>query len=134
MERQTDLLEVLGYINPAELDYKEWCAVGMALKEEGYTAADWEAWSRRDSARYHQGECARKWGSFNGSGTPVTGGTIVQMAMERGWSPKGSGHELDWDDTISEEKMIVDKNWIEGREITEPGENWDPKKELITYL
>ena len=134
MERQTDLLEVLGYINPADLDYQEWCAVGMGLKEEGYSAADWEAWSRRDTARYHQGECARKWGSFNGSGTPITGGTIVQMAMKHGWSPKGGGHELDWDDTISEERTVVDRNWIEGQEITEPGEAWDPQKELITYL
>lgn len=131
---QTDILELLEYIDPAGLGYQEWVNIGMALKQEGYSASDWEAWSCRDSARYHRGECARKWDSFNGSGTPVTGGTIVQMAIERGWSPKGSGHELDWDDTISEEKTIVDKNWIEGREIAEPGDAWDPKKELITYL
>ena len=91
---QTDLLGLLEYIDPAVLDYQSWVNVGMALKEEGYSASDWEEWSRRDSSRYHRGECTRKWNSFNGSGTPVTGGTIVQMAMERGWVPK-QGHELD---------------------------------------
>ena len=134
MER-TDLLELIdNYIDPAGLCYQDWLNVGMALKEEGYSSSDWEAWSRKDAARYHQGECARKWESFNGTGDPVTGGTIVQMAMERGWRPKGGGHELDWDDVISEEKAIVDRNWIEGREIVEPGDGWDPQKELITYL
>ena len=132
---QTDLLELLEYIDPAALEYQDWVNIGMALKHEGYSAADWESWSRRDTARYHHGECARKWGSFNGSGTPVTGGTIVQMAMEHGWRPKGGGHELEWEDTISrDEGVVVDRNWIEGREIAEPGEGWDPRKDLITYL
>lgn len=133
MER-TDLLELINYIDPAGLDYQSWVNVGMALKHEGYSPADWDVWSSRDTARYHQGECSRKWGSFTGSGTPVTGGTIVQMAMENGWKPKGSGHELGWNDIISEEKTIVDRNWIEGREIAEPGKEWNPGKELVTYL
>ena len=134
MER-TNLLELINYIDPAGLDYQSWVNVGMALKHEGYSAADWEAWSRRDTARYHQGECSRKWGSFNGSGTPVTGGTIVQMAMERGWRPKGSGHELEWNDIIStDDGAIIDRNWIEGKEISEPDDGWDPQKDLITYL
>lgn len=131
---QTDLLELLEYIDPAVLDYQSWVNVGMALKEEGYSASDWEEWSRRDGARYHRGECTRKWNSFNGSGTPVTGGTIVQMAMDNGWKPKGSGHGLDWGDTIStDEGIIVDRNWIQGMEISEPAD-WDPIKELETYI
>lgn len=132
---QTNLLELLEYIDPAALEYQDWVNIGMALKHEGYSAADWEAWSRRDSARYYHGECARKWSSFNGSGTPVTGGTIAQMAMKHGWKPKNSGHELGWEDTISvDEGVIIDRNWIEGREIVEPGDRWDPRKDLITYL
>lgn len=134
MEHRTDLLEILTYIDPGDLSYQEWCSVGMALKQEGYTAADWEAWSRRDIGRYHQGECARKWNSFNGSAAPVTGGTIVQMAMERGWEPE-RGHELDWDDAISmdSDRVVVDRNWLEGKEVQEP-EHWDPAAQIITYL
>lgn len=130
-----NLIEILGYINPGTLSYQEWINVGMALKEEGYTASDWEQWSMLDQSRYHKGECFRKWGSFNGSSLPVTGGTIVQLAKDQGWNPdRDPGYELNWDSTISrDEKVIIDKNWIEGREINEPV-NWDPKQELIRYL
>ena len=135
MERQTNLLELLEYIDPVGLEYQDWINIGMALKEEGYSAADWEAWSMRDSARYHRGECVRKWNSFNGSGTPVTGGTIVQMAKERGWVPeRNPGHELDWDDMINlDEKQVIDTGWIEEREVSAPA-SWNPKQELIKYL
>lgn len=133
MERQLNLLEVLEYIDPASLNYQDWVNVGMALKQEGYTASDWDNWSKHDS-RYHRGECFRKWESFRGNGTPVTGGTIVQMAKDQGWAPeRDQGHELDWNDTIEKDLVVVDKNWIEGMEIAEP-ENWDPVKELVTYL
>ena len=83
MESRKNLLELLEYIDPAGLGYQEWVNIGMALKQEGYSVSDWDAWSRRDSARYHRGECKKKWESFNGTSTPVTGGTIVLMAMER---------------------------------------------------
>ena len=136
MEYTTDLLEILNNIDPSLLDYQEWCCVGMALKYEGYTASDWDLWSQRDSKSYHKNECYRKWDSFTGSG--VTGGTIVQYAKNQGWVPpminQESGHELDWDDVIEkDEQVIIDRNWIEGREIREP-RNWNPVAELITYL
>lgn len=134
MEQRTDLLEILKQIDPSRLCYQEWINVGMALKEEGYDASDWEQWSSRDAGRYHKGECTRKWNTFSGSASPVTGGTIVQMALEDGWGPDRGGHELDWDSTIiRDDLVIIDKNWIEGREIQEPPE-WRPEKELITYI
>ena len=134
---QTDLLEILSWIDPAELSYQEWISVGMGLHQAGYTAQDWEDWSRRDSERYHPGECARKWNSFHGAGTPVTAGTIVQIARERGWKPPRieGGFELGWGDTIGPgtDQVVVDHAWLEGREVTEP-DRWDPVKELTTYL
>lgn len=132
MTHKTDLMKLLEYIDPAELDYQEWVNVGMALKEEGYSADDWDTWSRRDPVRHHIGECTRKWNSFNGSVAPVTGGTIVQMAAERGWMPE-YGHALDWEDEITEEYKVVDSHYVEGLEVSEP-ENWHPAKELIRYL
>lgn len=136
MEQRADLLEILEQIHPADLDYQEWINIGMALKEEGYTAADWDRWSQRDPARYHSGECLRKWGSFHGSTEPVTAGTIVQMAIDHGWVPeRDPGHELDWNDAIGEKDdlVIIDKGWVEGKEIQEP-KNWDPVKDLVRYL
>ena len=134
MEQRTDLLEILNYIDPAGLEYQEWVNVGMALKQEGYTAADWDAWSQRDPHRYHKGECERKWSTFRGNASPITGGTLVQMAMDAGWVPE-RGHELDWDDTIQtdSDRVVVDKNWIEGQEVQEP-RHWDPAGQLIRYL
>jgi len=135
MEKQ-NLLELLPYIDPSMLDYSDWTAVGMALKHEGYTAADWDNWSRRDAGRYHPGECFKKWGSFQGTGTPVTGGTIVQMARDNGWeSDHEDSHELDWDAVIGakDDHVVIDKNWIEGREIVEP-KVWNPVSDLVRYL
>lgn len=128
-----DLIKALEYIHPSDCDYQTWVSVGMALKEEGYSAEDWEDWSRRDMGRYHVGECKRKWESFRGASSPVTAGTIVKMAKENGYMPQGV--ELDWDSIIGlkVEDEIINKNWVEGVEIEGPAD-WNPVKELITYL
>lgn len=137
MENKLDLLKLLEYVNPSMCDYQEWVNVGMALKYEGYTALDWDNWSKQDGARYHPGECFKKWSTFEGTDTPVTGATITQMAKEHGWEPKSKkeDYELGWDDEISgdDDYVIIDKNWIEGMEIQGPV-NWDPVRELTTYL
>lgn len=131
---QYDLLEVLNSIEPAELDYQQWLNVGMALDQEGYSVEIWDAWSQRDPGRYHPGECQKKWRGFQGHNTPVTGGTIVQYAKEQGWTPPyDPGHALDWEDAISSDGVIVDTNWVEGRDVKEP-DSWDPVKQLTTYL
>lgn len=131
-----DLIPLLKFIDPASLDYQEWLNVGMALKHEGYTASDWDTWSTQDGARYRPGECFKKWTTFEGSG--ITGATITQMAKDNGWLPKSSydeeAHELDWNDEISvDDYKIIDKNWIEGREINEPVV-WNPVREITRYL
>lgn len=128
------LLEILKYIPPSDCTYQEWINVGMALKHEGYTVSDWDSWSRSDS-RYHSGECESKWSGFNGSAEPVTAGTIVQMAKDRGWSPAGEFRELDWDSEISYEgdDSSVQLTTGEGIPFREP-EIWDPVSEIRTYL
>lgn len=138
MMDKMDLLPLLEYIDPTCLSYQEWVNVGMALKQEGYTASDWDGWSRRDGARYHSGECFKKWTSFQGSSTPVTAGTVVDMAKDGGWEPSGRRDdcELEWDGVIGSHKgdqVIIDKNWLEGREIVEP-QNWNPVKDLVKYI
>ena len=123
-----ELLEILDLMPPSELSYDEWTQVGMALKQEGYTAADWDKWSKADS-RYKDGECEKKWRTFNGNATPVTAGTIVQMAKDRGIPIGGSGGDpyapIDFDGIISyegEAQPIVLPQW------------GDPVTEIITYL
>lgn len=133
MDSTYDLMEVLNHIDPSELAYQDWINVGMALQHEGYSVDVWDRWSMNDR-RYHAGECEKKWRGFHGAGTPVTGGTIVQYARDQGWTPPyDPGTALDWNDTISVEGVVIDKNWVEGREVIEP-KQWDPARELIKYL
>lgn len=129
-----NLLKILEYIDPSSCDYQEWVNVGMALKQEGFSPSDWEDWSRRDSRRYHQGECRSKWESFNGSSSPVTGGTIVQLAKDRGYSfPTEEFKELDWDSEICYEGEGSITSYQEGIPFSEPKE-WDPVKEITKFL
>lgn len=129
---QLNLAEVLQSVDPAALSYQDWVNVGMALKQEGYPCEGWDSWSQRDS-RYRAGECARKWRGFNGSAAPVTGGTIVQLAKEQGWGGGSGGHEIDWGDEITDDLTVVDRSWLESREVTAP-KQWHPARELIRYL
>lgn len=130
-----DIIEILGHIDPAILDYQDWVNVGMALKYEGYSVNVWDQWSQRDSRRYHSKECEKKWNSFNGTGNPVTAGTIVQLAKDQGWRPEWDNHELDWDAEIGgvDDLVVVNRDWIEGKEIQTPA-RWEPEKQLILYL
>lgn len=134
------VIELLNYIDPSKLSYTEWIEVGMALKAEGVGVDVWNEWSSKDVSRYRDGECYSKWNTFNGSG--VTGGTIYQMAIEQGlYIPfeKEEGSALEWNSTITkdydDEYRIIDKSWIEAKEIKEPNDNdWNPSNEIIRYL
>lgn len=122
-----NILSALKAIDVATLSRADWIAVGMALKEEGYPCSIWDDWSRNDK-RYHPGECERKWNSFHGSGTPVKGGTIVQMAKERGWTSfSGEDGCLNWDDAI-------EYDGADGFNGFTAPDSWSPSADLITYL
>lgn len=121
---ETNLLEILNSIDVSSLSYTEWISVGMALKSEGYSCSDWDKWSQNDK-RYKAGECERKWNSFEGSSTPITGATIVQMAKDRGYVPSAKINMfLEWDDIIE-----YDGDGVVFEAKIEP-----PSQQLITYL
>lgn len=54
-KNEVDMIELLKYIDPANLTYQEWLNVGFALKHEGYTCDIWDRWSSTDSDRYRGG-------------------------------------------------------------------------------
>lgn len=138
MDDRQHLLDALNCIPPSELSYQDWCSVGMALKQEGFSADIWDSWSRADS-RYRPGECAKKWEGFGHSGgTPVTGGTLVSLAKQYGYTPGGGlGTAIGWEDEIEavpDDLRVVDHNWLEPAALpTEPSE-WHPAQQLIDYL
>lgn len=150
---------ILAAIPAADLNYEEWTAVGMALKAEGVGVSAWDAWSALDSARYHPGECERKWKTFRDGGDGrVNGGTLVHMAMEYGWEPPAYEDKgYDWDDVIeidpdagpdswrttrpkqaAEAKptnAVIDPTWVESAELREPDDSaWHPGEQLCQYL
>lgn len=94
-ENEQRLIDALEYINPD--DYDTWLKVGMALKHEGLPLAIWEGWSRR-SAKHRDGECSPKWDSFRegNAGQPVTGGTIVALARQNGYTGRASAGSVTW--------------------------------------
>ena len=120
-----NILSALNALDVSTMTYQEWISVGMALHAEGYDCSVWDTWSRNDS-RYHAGECERKWLTFGNCSTPVTGGTIVQMAKDRGWRPYSEDGIMNWDDTIADD----------GDEYTAyvSPDTWSPAEQLITYL
>lgn len=124
-----DIKEILKHISPADLTYDEWLSVGMALKHEGFTADDWDEWSRNDS-RYKSGECAAKWDGLDQADPPVTAGTIVKMAKDRGLTFGRKFEAFDWDGEISAEIVSASE---EGEKIAPPAD-FDPVTQIVTFL
>lgn len=83
-------LQALAGLSPARaVGYHDWLSVGMALHSVGdELLAAWDAWSASCSEKYVSGECARKWKTFKGG--KITLGSLIWMAKQDGWTPKGS--------------------------------------------
>ncbi len=142
----------LDEIDPRNLSYDEWMRVGMALKDAGCSASDFDVWSRRDTDRYHKGECAEKWESFRGNGTGrVTIASMVDIVKQQGgkvptstaWNDDGDG-ALGWEDSIyiapkkkpisfDDAPAVVDANWLATEEIPPPADDWAPG-DLARYI
>lgn len=99
MEDRQRILDALSAIDPSSLTYQEWIDVGMALNSEGFPVSVWDDWSRKDTSRYHAGDCDKKYQTFKGAGT--TAGTIFHIAERFGYKPHGKVYS--WDDFIPAE-------------------------------
>lgn len=121
------ILNALNFMPVSQLSRDEWISVGMALKEEGYPCSVWDGWSKNDT-RYHHGECERLWNGFRGNANPITGGTIIRMAKDRGWTPFGGDGCMNWNDEIEYDGTS------DGSSEFNSSDSWDPVKDIITYL
>ena len=126
------ILSALSWLNCSEMDHGDWIKVGMALKTEGYDVSVWDEWSSRDPARYHPGECEKRWRTFREDagmtkGDTVTGATILKMAQDRGWTPfSGADGVMDWNDVIEYDGNESDSD--------PPEEARKATEDLILYL
>ena len=128
----TNTRELLNYISPDS--YDNWVTVGMALKHEGESLDLYREWSMQ-SSKYKEGDCEKKWKSFNeNTATIVTGGTIYQLACEGGYSPpKNEALSLD-DLWIDEIKNTVDPAFIGQERLPTMDKNYDPKGDMLEYF
>ena len=122
--------ELLKYISPDS--YDNWVTVGMALKHEGHSIDLYRQWSM-GSSKYKEGDCEKKWRSFNeNTATIVTGGTIYQMACDGGYKPE-KGVALDLNELWLDE-AIVDTKFVSAETVPSVGKNYDDKGDMLEYL
>lgn len=123
--------ELLSHI-PAD-DYDEWTKVGMALKHEGEPITTWIDWSRT-SSKYKEGECEKKWDSFQeGTGTIVTGGTIFALACDYGYEPEKASNDFDLNNLMLE--PIIDPAFVSAERVIVPKTTkYDSIGEVREYL
>jgi RecA-family ATPase len=136
--------DALAQINPRALEYDEWLAVGMALKDAGAPFGEWDSWSQRDQERYKATEMPGKWASFRRNGASLVGvGTLVKLCRDQGGNVEtrrqdddDDGHELEWDAMIGPREVtkVVREEWLQDAPLPEPEADWDGKQDLINYL
>ena len=108
----------------------------MALKHEGYSLTIWEDWSRKGN-KFHDGECSRKWDSFEEeTDTIVTGATITNLAKSGGW--KNEDSPIAMNARLPDDLTILDPEYIEPEQLKVPTDTaWTNKaraEELINYV
>lgn len=129
VEVDGNLLEALAAIPVGSTTYEEWVQVGMALHVEGYPMSVWDEWSAGD-ARYHSGECSKKWRGFGKTNTSqVAAGTLVDIAKRFGYTPGREIKTFDWDDEISydgdPDALIKDTAWLDTSAVIEAPKDSD---------
>ena len=88
LERDMKLAKEAMWAMPPEAadDYDIWIAVGQSLHSLDESLVDeWDNWSKQ-SDKYRDGECHKRWLSFSGSGGRGVG-SLIHIAKEQGWTP-----------------------------------------------
>ena len=111
-DNKQNIIDALDFIDPSELPYDDWLRVGMAIHAEGLPMSVFDEWSKKDPARYNEKDLISTWNSFGkGGGKEVTGGTIIQLARERGFDThrRLSIGVYEWDDDLLPEDDLIEK-------------------------
>ena len=129
LDRDIKLAKEATWGMPPEVadDYDIWITVGQALHSLDESLLDeWDEWSKQ-SDKYQEGECHRRWLSFS-KGGGRTLGSLVHAAKENGWQPSQDHKVMTVDDATLDHvsKMLetieedLTKGWaLEPQEIQE---------------
>lgn len=115
---------------PPDCSYDEWLKVGMALKHEGLGLDVWDDWSSRGS-KYKAGECQKKWRSFQRN--EVTGGTLIHIAQQYGYTPARDDTVYDIHNLLLEEN-IIDPSFVGFERVPGLPADYNAKGEMLEYF
>jgi len=78
-------------------DYDIWITIGQTLHSLDESLLDsWDEWSKQ-SEKYREGECHKRWRSFTkGGGRGL--GSLIHIAREHGWKPSQEHRAMNVDD------------------------------------
>lgn len=80
-------------------DYDVWIMVGQSLHALDETLLEeWDEWSKQ-SEKYKEGECLRRWRSFSKNGGRSMG-SLIYMAEQNGWQPSKNHLAMGVDDDL----------------------------------
>ena len=99
LERDMKLaVEAMWAVPPeAADDYDIWIMTGQVLHDLDDSLLDaWDEWSKQ-SDKYKEGECHRRWLSFNKDGGRTLG-SLIHVAKEHGWKPSQDYKAMSVDD------------------------------------
>ena len=83
-------------------DYDVWIGVGQSLHSLDETLLEaWDDWSKQ-SEKYKEGECHRRWRSFSRDGGRGIG-SLIHIAQQYGWKPSQEHRYTGPDDQMLEE-------------------------------
>jgi P4 family phage/plasmid primase-like protien len=103
LERDMQLAREAMWALPPEAtdDYDIWITVGQSLHALDETMLEeWDEWSKQ-SSKYRDGECLRRWRSFSkGGGRSM--GSLIHMAKQNGWQPSQDHLAMNVDDATLE--------------------------------
>jgi phage/plasmid-associated DNA primase len=90
-------------------DYDIWITVGQSLHSLDESLLDeWDNWSKQ-SSKYKDGECHRRWLSFSRGGGRTLG-SLVHIAQENGWQPSQDHKVMNVDDeTLEHVSALIEK-------------------------
>jgi phage/plasmid-associated DNA primase len=101
LDRDIQLAREAMWSLPAEAadDYDIWITVGQSLHSLDESLLDeWDNWSKQ-SEKFRDGECHRRWLSFSkGGGRRL--GSLIHIAQENGWKPSEDYKAMPVDDAM----------------------------------
>jgi P4 family phage/plasmid primase-like protien len=104
LERDMQLAREAMWAMPPEAtdDYDIWIIVGQSLHALDESLLDeWDEWSKQ-SSKYREGECLKRWRSFSkGGGRSM--GSLIHMAKQNGWQPSKDHLVMNVDDDMLEQ-------------------------------